>query len=384
MAPSRQLSLHIAPFLYTKAPTLRSIAVKFSRALQSSNTIVQFSKISKRMFDNKSILITGGTGSFGNQYVQTLLNRYQPARIIVFSRDELKQYEMAQRFNAPCMRYFLGDVRDASRLEQAMRGVDIVIHAAALKQVPAAEYNPMECIKTNIYGAENVIRAAISNDVAKVIALSTDKAACPINLYGATKLASDKLFVAANNMVGGGRTRFAVVRYGNVAGSRGSVLPLFKKLIASGATSLPITDVRMTRFWITLQEGVNFVLENFLRMHGGEIFVPKLPSIRVVDLAQAMAPLLPHETIGIRPGEKLHEVMCPADDSHLTLIFDNHYVIRPTIQFNNEHFDYAQDAIGGTGAPVPQGFEYHSGTNKHFLTVAEIENFNRATLEDKH
>ena len=336
------------------------------------------------MFDNKSILITGGTGSFGHQYVQTLLKHYRPARIIVFSRDELKQYEMGQRFNAPCMRYFLGDVRDAQRLDQAMRGVDIVIHAAALKQVPAAEYNPMECIKTNIYGAENVIRAAINNDVDKVIALSTDKAASPINLYGATKLASDKLFVAANNMVGSGRTRFSVVRYGNVAGSRGSVLPFFEKLIASGAGSLPITDARMTRFWITLQQGVDFVLENFKRMHGGEIFVPKLPSIRVVDLAEAVAPHLPHEVIGIRPGEKLHEVMCPADDSHLTLAFDKHYVIRPTIHFNNENFDYALDGTGGTGAPVPQGFEYHSGTNEHFLTVPEIKSFNRAAMEGMH
>lgn len=336
------------------------------------------------MFDNKSILITGGTGSFGHQYVQTLLSRYSPARIIVFSRDELKQYEMAQRFHAPCMRYFLGDVRDAARLEQAMRGVDIVIHAAALKHVPAAEYNPMECIKTNIYGAENVIRAAISNDIEKVIALSTDKAASPINLYGATKLASDKLFVAANNMVGTGRTRFAVVRYGNVAGSRGSVLPFFEKLIASGAGSLPITDARMTRFWITLQQGVDFVLDNFERMHGGEIFVPKLPSIRVVDLATAIAPFLPHELVGIRPGEKLHEVMCPADDSHLTLAFDKHYVIRPTIQFNSENFDYTVDAAGGHGEPVPQGFEYHSGTNQHFLTVPEINSFNRAATEGLH
>jgi UDP-N-acetylglucosamine 4,6-dehydratase len=359
-------------------------AIIRSPAVIEYHHLKQVQKRQNYMFDNKSILITGGTGSFGHQYVQTLLEHYRPARIIVFSRDELKQYEMGQRFNTPCMRYFLGDVRDAQRMEQAMRGVDIVIHAAALKQVPAAEYNPMECIKTNIYGAENVIRAAISNDVDKVIALSTDKAASPINLYGATKLASDKLFVAANNMVGSGRTRFAVVRYGNVAGSRGSVLPFFEKLIASGAGSLPITDARMTRFWITLQQGVDFVLENFKRMHGGEIFVPKLPSIRVVDLAEAMAPHLPHEVIGIRPGEKLHEVMCPADDSHLTLAFDKHYVIRPTIQFNNENFDYALDATGGTGTPVPQGFEYHSGTNEHFLTVPEINSFNRAAMEGMH
>jgi len=333
------------------------------------------------MFNGKSILITGGTGSFGHRYVDTLLTRYKPARIIVFSRDELKQYEMQQRYGAACMRYFLGDVRDGVRLTQAMRGVDIVIHAAALKQVPAAEYNPMECIKTNIYGAENVIRAAIDNNVDKVIALSTDKAASPINLYGATKLASDKLFVAANNMVGGGRTRFAVVRYGNVAGSRGSVLPFFQKLIASGAASLPITDERMTRFWITLQQGVDFVLDNFARMHGGEIFVPKLPSIRITDLAQAMAPQLPREIVGIRPGEKLHEVMCPADDSHLTLQFDRHYVIRPTIQFNMENLDYCRDALGDTGAPVAQGFEYHSGTNPHFLAIPEIQAFNLIALK---
>jgi UDP-N-acetylglucosamine 4,6-dehydratase len=336
------------------------------------------------MFNNKSILITGGTGSFGHQYVQTLLARYKPARLIIFSRDELKQYEMAQRFNAPCMRYFLGDVRDSARLMQAMSGVDLVIHAAALKQVPAAEYNPMECIKTNIYGAENVIRAAIENNVDKVIALSTDKAASPINLYGATKLASDKLFVAANNMVGGGRTRFAVVRYGNVVGSRGSVVPFFAKLVAQGATELPITDVRMTRFWISLQEGVDFVLQNFARMHGGEIFVPKLPSIRITDLASSMAPGLPHRVVGIRPGEKLHETMCPADDSHLTLEFPGHFVIRPTIAFNLAEINYAVDALGGTGAPVAQGFEYNSGTNTHFLNVDQITSTNRLAMEGLH
>lgn len=336
------------------------------------------------MFNNKSILITGGTGSFGHQYVQTLLARYKPARLIIFSRDELKQYEMAQRFDAPCMRYFLGDVRDSARLMQAMSGVDLVIHAAALKQVPAAEYNPMECIKTNIYGAENVIRAAIENNVDKVIALSTDKAASPINLYGATKLASDKLFVAANNMVGGGRTRFAVVRYGNVVGSRGSVVPFFAKLLAKGATELPITDVRMTRFWISLQEGVDFVLQNFARMHGGEIFVPKLPSIRITDLASSMAPGLPHRIVGIRPGEKLHETMCPADDSHLTLEFPGHFVIRPTIAFNLAEINYAVDTLGGTGTPVEQGFEYNSGTNTHFLDVDQITRTNRLAMEGLH
>jgi UDP-N-acetylglucosamine 4,6-dehydratase/5-epimerase len=332
------------------------------------------------MFNDKSILITGGTGSFGQRYVQTLLSAYRPSRLIVFSRDELKQYEMQQRFDAPCMRYFIGDVRDPDRLMQAMRGVDFVIHAAALKQVPAAEYNPMECIKTNIHGAENVIRAAIENGVDKVIALSTDKAANPINLYGATKLASDKLFVAANNMVGGGRSRFAVVRYGNVVGSRGSVVPLFERLIRENASHLPITDPRMTRFWISLQQGVDFVLENFRRMHGGEIFVPKIPSIRMPELAEAMAPGMPTQTVGIRPGEKLHEIMCPGDDSHLTLEFARHYVIRPTIRFFNVDMDYTRDGMGDEGKPVGQGFEYNSGNNTHFLTPAEIREFNRAAM----
>ena len=236
------------------------------------------------MFNGKSILITGGTGSFGKKYVETIFAQYKPSRVIVFSRDELKQYEMAQVFNAPAMCYFIGDVRDAERLKQAMRGVDFVIHAAALKQVPAAEYNPMECIRTNIHGAENVVQAALHNEVEKVIALSTDKAANPINLYGATKLASDKLFVAANNIAGGRRTKFSVVRYGNVVGSRCSVVPFFKSLIDKGAAALPVTYAEMTRFWITLQEGVDFVLKNFTRMQGGEIFVPKIPSLRIVDL----------------------------------------------------------------------------------------------------
>jgi len=328
------------------------------------------------VFNDKSILITGGTGSFGKKYVKTLLARYKPRRLIVFSRDELKQYEMQQDFNAPCMRYFIGDVRDQQRLIQAMRGVDYVIHAAALKQVPAAEYNPMECIKTNIHGAENVIHAALENNVEKVIALSTDKAANPINLYGATKLASDKLFVAANNMAGGHKTSFAVVRYGNVVGSRGSVVPFFRKLIAEGADHLPITDLRMTRFWINLQQGVDFVLANFQRMVGGEIFVPKIPSVRIADLAVAMAPGLRHEVVGIRPGEKLHEIMCPADDSHLTLEFSDHYVITPTISFTSRSNDFRVNQAGERGTIVEQGFEYHSGTNPVFLSVNEIIEFN--------
>ncbi len=328
------------------------------------------------MFNDKSILITGGTGSFGKQYVRTILQRYSPRKVIIYSRDELKQYEMSQEFSGDRMRYFIGDVRDRERLVQAMNGVDLVIHAAALKQVPAAEYNPMECIKTNIHGAENVIHAALENDVDKVIALSTDKAASPINLYGATKLVSDKLFVAANNVVGTHRTRFAAVRYGNVVGSRGSVVPFFQKRLAEGAEFLPITDVRMTRFWITLQQGVDFVLTNFQRMHGGEIFVPKIPSVRVVDLACAMAPTMPHQVIGIRPGEKLHEVMCPADDSHLTLEFDDHFVITPSIQFTQK-VDSRLNRLGENGAPVAEGFEFHSGRNSHFLTVEEIRSLHQ-------
>lgn len=323
------------------------------------------------MFDNKNILITGGTGSFGKKYTEIILSKYKPNKIIIFSRDELKQYEMAQTFNDSCMRYFIGDVRDGDRLKEAMQDVDFVIHAAALKHVPVAEYNPMECIKTNIDGAQNVIKAAIDNDVEKVIALSTDKAANPINLYGATKLASDKLFVAANNMVGKRRTRFSVVRYGNVTGSRGSVIPFFNKLISEGATELPITDVKMTRFLITLEDGVNFVLKNFERMYGGEIFIPKIPSMYMIELAKAMAPELPHKIIGIRPGEKLHEIMCPSDDSHLTLEFDDHFVIKPTIQFTYIS-DFSVNKLGENGIPVKQGFEYNSGSNTQWLTHDEV------------
>ncbi|WP_196137304.1 UDP-N-acetylglucosamine 4,6-dehydratase (inverting) [Aliikangiella sp. G2MR2-5] len=327
------------------------------------------------MFDNKSVMITGGTGSFGHHYTKTLLKNYRPRRIIIFSRDELKQFEMQQIYNEPCMRYFIGDVRDSERMMQAMRGVDFVIHAAALKQVPAAEYNPTECIRTNITGAENVIKAAIANEVKKVIALSTDKAANPINLYGATKLASDKLFVAANNMVGSGPSRFSVVRYGNVVGSRGSVVPFFKKLVAEGAESIPITHPEMTRFWITLQQGVDFVLKNFERMYGGEIFIPKIPSVRIIDLAKAYAPKLSTHIIGIRPGEKLHEIMCPADDSHLTIEFDDHYVIRPTIKFYSKDYDYLHNKANESAKVVEQGFEYNSGNNERFLSVDEIKLF---------
>ena len=329
------------------------------------------------MFNGKSILITGGTGSFGYRYVSTLLEQYNLKRLVIYSRDELKQYEMAMKFQKhdDVMRFFIGDVRDASRLKEATRGIDIIIHAAAIKHVPIAEYNPMECIKTNIHGAENVIQAALHNDVGHVMALSTDKAANPINLYGATKLASDKLFVAANNM-SGGRTKFAVVRYGNVVGSRGSVVPFFKTLIEEGADSLPITHKDMTRFWITLQQGVDFVLKCMERMDGGEIFVPKIPSVRIVDLAKAMAPDLPIKTIGIRPGEKLHEIMCPADDSHLIVEFDDYFIISPCIIFFSRKTNFTENAIGEKGRLVAQGFEYNSGTNKHFLNVTEIEDYN--------
>lgn len=324
------------------------------------------------MLDGKQILITGGTGSFGRRLTRTLLNRYKCKKIVVYSRDELKQFEMQQEFNQANMRYFLGDVRDYDRLHQAMRGIDYVIHAAALKQVPAAEYNPTECIKTNIHGAENVIRASLANEVEKVMALSTDKAAKPINLYGATKLVSDKLFVAANNVAGGHRTQFAVTRYGNVVGSRGSVIPFFQKQIQEKAKELPITDVRMTRFWITLQQGVDFVLKNFQRMRGGEIFVPKIPSVKILDLAEAMAPGMATKIVGIRPGEKLHETMCPNDDSHLTLEFHDFFVIKPAISFA-ANSDFSVSALGEKGTPVDDGYEYNSSTNPNFLTGEEIK-----------
>jgi len=325
------------------------------------------------MLNNKNILITGGTGSFGKQFVRTILKKYKPNKIIIYSRDELKQFEMAQKFNASCMRYFIGDVRDLPRLQKAMNGVDFVVHAAALKHVPIAEYNPMECIKTNVMGAQNIIDAVIDNKVPYTIALSTDKAASPANLYGASKLVSDKLFVAANNLRGNHDIKFSVVRYGNVLGSRGSVIPYFQKLIEEGATSLPITEPNMTRFWITLQEGVEFVLKNFQRMQGGEIFIPKIPSMKMTELAKAIAPDLPQEVIGIRPGEKLHEVMCPKDDSHLTLEFDDHFVIQPSITFSTP-VDYTKNNLEEKGKPVPQGFEYNSKENTIWLTHEELLN----------
>lgn len=323
------------------------------------------------MFNGKNILVTGGTGSFGKKFIEILTKTYTPNKLIVYSRDELKQFEMQQRFNQSFIRYFIGDVRDEARLKTAMYGVDYVVHAAALKQVPAAEYNPMECIKTNVNGAQNVINAAIACGVQKVIALSTDKAANPVNLYGATKLCSDKLFTAANNFVGNRPTRFSVVRYGNVVGSRGSVVPFFKKLVADGAKEIPITDERMTRFWLKLDDAVEFVLKGFQRMQGGETFVPKIPSMHIMDLAKALAPDLPTKIIGIRPGEKLHEVMCPSDIYYDILEFADHYVIMPSVRMQHS-MKYVTNALGETGKPVPDGFEYNSGTNEHFLTVEEL------------
>ena len=330
------------------------------------------------MFSGKNILITGGTGSFGKKYTEIILKEYNPNKIIIYSRDEFKQFEMRQKFNDKRMRYFIGDVRDKERLLRAMENVDIVIHAAALKHVPVAEYNPMECIKTNINGAENVINASLEMEVEKVIALSTDKAAAPINLYGATKLASDKLFVAANNMVGQRKTRFAVVRYGNVIGSRGSVVPFFVNLIKNGAKELPITHPEMTRFLITLEEGVRFVLKDFERMKGGEIFIPKLPSMKMVDLAKCLAPELDIKIIGIRPGEKLHEVMITRDDTIIE--FDDHFVIKPTINFGFEA-DYTINELGEKGVEK-QGFEYSSGNNDWWLDCKEFKEKAKEFIKD--
>lgn len=319
--------------------------------------------------DDKTILVTGGTGSFGQAFVRLVLQRFKPHKLIVFSRDELKQYEMAQvfpDFTYPCMRYFIGDVRDADRLEMAMRDVDIVIHAAALKHVPAAEYNPFECIRTNVHGAENIVMASIRSGVRKVVALSTDKAANPVNLYGASKLASDKIFVAANNL-SRGHPRFSVVRYGNVAGSRGSVVPFFRRLINEGADNLPITDLRMTRFWITIEQGVNFVLSSLEMMQGGEIFVPKIPSTKITELASVMAPGLPHKVVGIRPGEKLHEVMITEDDARNTLEMADRYLIQPW--FNSWN---SAPYLAAGAKPVADGFRYSSDTNPAWLKDDEI------------
>jgi UDP-N-acetylglucosamine 4,6-dehydratase len=319
------------------------------------------------LLNGKNILITGGTGSFGRKCTEVILRDYTPNKVIIFSRDELKQYEMGLIFpyeKYPCMRYFVGDVRDKERLYRAFHGIDYIIHAAALKQVPAAEYNPFEAVKTNILGAQNVINVAIDQQVKKVIALSTDKAANPINLYGATKLCSDKLFIAGNAYVGREHTTFSVVRYGNVVGSRGSVIPFFLERKKTGV--LPITDPRMTRFWITLEQGAQFVLRSLERMVGGELFVPKIPSMNIMDLAKAICPECKTEIVGIRPGEKLHEVMVPRDDARNTIEFDDFYVIKPMFRFFERRFNE------NGSRPVPENFEYNSGTNPWWLTVAEL------------
>lgn len=320
--------------------------------------------------DGKSILVTGGTGSFGRAFVRSILEKYRPRRLVVYSRDELKQFEMAQVFDDkryPCIRYFIGDVRDEPRLEMALSGIEYVVHAAALKQVSTAEYNPFECIHTNVIGAENVVRASMRAGVRKVIALSTDKAANPINLYGASKLAADKIFIAANQLAGSGGPRFAVVRYGNVVGSRGSVVPFFRKLVAEGADHIPITHKEMTRFWITLDQGIGIVCSSLALMRGGEIYVPKIPSMRMVDLAEAIAPGVPHRMVGIRPGEKLHEVMVTEDDALQTLELEDRYVIIP---------GYAtwlrEDYLAHGGRPVAERFAYASNTNSEWLTPSSF------------
>ena len=327
------------------------------------------------MFNNKVLLITGGTGSFGNRFVEIFTKKYKPKKLIIYSRDEYKQDLMARKFpieKHPYIRFLLGDVRDLERLNIAMKDVDYVIHAAALKQVPAAEYNPMEFVKTNIYGAENVINAAITADVKKIIALSTDKAANPINLYGATKLASDKIFIAANNIVGASKNNFSVVRYGNVIGSRGSVVPLFNEIISNNAKFLPITDVNMTRFWLSLDHGVNFVISCFERMTGGEIFVPKIPSIKITDLAKAMSPKTKIKIIGIRPGEKIHEQMCPKESSLYTIEFEDFFIILSTNENLNSKINLIEKKTNLKGRKVKDGFEYSSINNKDFLNVEEI------------
>jgi UDP-N-acetylglucosamine 4,6-dehydratase len=329
--------------------------------------------MAKDFLADRTILVTGGTGSFGRRFAEVVLTRHRPRKLIVLSRDELKQSEMRQAFGEhPALRFFLGDVRDRDRLQRAFQGVDVVVHAAALKQVPAAEYNPWECVRTNIQGSQNVIDAAIDRGVRRVIALSSDKAANPVNLYGATKLVSDKLFVAGNTYASLGETHLAVVRYGNVMGSRGSVIPLFKKLRAEGR--IPITDRRMTRFWITLDQAVQFVLRALLRMRGGEIFVPKLPSMRLVDLAEAVAPGCEFDEVGIRPGEKLHEMMITAEDARKAIAYDDHYVIQPAFPWWSD--DMALE-IGGR--PVAENFVYASDTNDWWLTTDEL----RAMIDEE-
>lgn len=337
---------------------------------RSSSALIHPGQYPEMDLNDKVILVTGGTGSFGQAFVRYVLSKYNPRKLIVFSRDEQKHYDMAQTFSQnrfSAIRYFIGDVRDVSRLELAMREVDYVVHAAALKHVPIAEYNPFECVATNINGAQNVVTAAVRTNVKAVVALSTDKAANPINLYGATKLASDKIFVAANNLSGTGGCRFSVVRYGNVLGSRGSVVPYFCKLLSEGATKLPITDRRMTRFWITLEHGVHAVLTSLAMMAGGEIFVPKVSSMRIVDLAHALAPGVELEEIGVRPGEKLHEVLITEDEARTTLELDDRYLIYPVATgWTRDKFPAYETQS------VPEGFSFVSNTNDRWLDATSL------------
>jgi UDP-N-acetylglucosamine 4,6-dehydratase len=320
--------------------------------------------------NNASILVTGGTGSFGRAFIISVLQNFKPRKTIIFSRDELKQYDMQQDpafQHQSSLRFFIGDVRDLDRLEKAMRDVDFVIHAAALKQVPTAEYNPMECINTNVIGAENVVQAAIRTGVKKVVALSTDKAASPINLYGASKLASDKIFIAANNLSGTNGTRFSVVRYGNVLGSRGSIVPMIKKMVEAGAPSIPITDERMTRFWITLDQGINFVLSSIEIMEGGEVFIPKIPSMNILDMVEALAPGIPTHVIGIRPGEKMHETMITKDDARDTIEYDDRYAILPSFNFWGQPNPNPENT-----KQVGEDFSYSSDSNTEWLSKESL------------
>ena len=332
------------------------------------------------MFNKKTILITGGTGSFGSNFLRYILKNYRPKKIIIYSRDELKQSQLKKQLNyrqLKITRFFIGDVRDLDRLNLAMENVDYVVHAAALKHVDAAEYNPMEFVKTNIIGSENVVKSSLSNNVKKVIALSTDKASDPINLYGATKLAADKIFTSSNNLVGKKKLRFSVVRYGNVVASRGSVMQVFNDIIKSKKKTIPITDKRMTRFWITLDQAIKFVDKCFKIMLGGEIFVPKIPSIKIIDLATTMAPKLKQKIIGIRPGEKLHEKMCSSNESHKILEFNSFYLIKPSINFQEKEINYKKNSLKEIGKSVPQNFEYTSENNKNFLSINQLKKLNK-------
>jgi UDP-N-acetylglucosamine 4,6-dehydratase len=332
------------------------------------------------LFDNQSILVTGGTGSFGRRFIKTILERYNARRLIVFSRDEYKQSVMQERYDDPALRYFLGDIRDRNRLMQAMEGVDIVVHAAALKQVPALEYNPAEAIKTNVLGTENVVEAALAHNVAKVIALSTDKAAAPVNLYGATKLTAEKIAISANNFAGQRDTRLSVVRYGNVIGSRGSVIPLFQRLLAEGAAEFPVTDPNMTRFLLTLQQSVDFVIDCSARMWGGETFIPRIPSATIGTIAESISPGMPQKVVGIRPGEKLHEVLCLPDTAWQTVEFDRHYVVKPSFKFNRIDVDYLTAANGEQGRPVEGDFSYNSRDNDDYMSAQELRDLIEAAM----